>query len=231
MFSNRKYEQLFDRDSARVIAEAEFVECVFDNCAFSLTQHLLRRSTVRNVTFTDCVAINCRVGPAIIEDVTIDGFDTKDIFLAWSPFLQHVVLKGRIGTIKINSAPSFVETSQGVIDAFQVARDRYYESVDWALDISEAVFKDFSARGIPASLIRRDPYSQVVVTKAKASQRDWRARVPAWNTYWVDLIDMFLEREDDDHVLVAPKGIPKKRYTKLVDGLRNLQELGVAEPD
>ncbi|MDQ3281375.1 MAG: pentapeptide repeat-containing protein [Acidobacteriota bacterium] len=221
-----------DRDGARLIADSDFADCTFDNCAFSLTQDLLRRSTIRNVTFTNTIALNCNVGPAIIEDVSVDGLETGDILLAWSPFLKHVVFKARMGTIKINNVPAVANTSADIVDAFSMARREFYGDVDWALDISEAVFRDFTTRGIPASLIRRDPATQVVVRREKAERQEWRTRVSPSASYWLDVIDIFLAREgDDDHVLVAPKAIPRKRHLDLVHGLRQLQDLGIAEPD
>ena len=229
--SGEKFQQRFDRQGELIISDAEFVDCTFNNCAFSMTDQLPRRSIVRNTAFRNTVALNCNVGPAILEEVVIDGIETGDILLVWSPFLRHVVLRGNVGTLKVNSVPG-IESDPRAREEFRVARLDYYSSVDWAVDISEAAFKDCTLRGIPASKVRRDPRTQVVVRRETVSRQEWRSRVSPTASYWVDVIDIFLSRaEDDDLVLIAPKLVAAKRLSQLVGGLRHLQEIGVAELD
>jgi hypothetical protein len=103
--------------------------------------------------------------------------------------------------------------------------------VDWALDISEALFKEFDMHGVPARLVRRDPATQVIVTREKALQPGWRSKLDPSNTFWPFVIDLFLQDGEPDIVLVAPKGKRKKDYLSLLDGLNDLRQAGVAEPD
>ena len=56
-------------------------------------------------------------------------------------------------------------------------------------------------------------------------------RLPAaWG--WSTVIEMALEDDShDDILLVAPKAARKKKLTRLVDGIANLRDLGIAEHD
>jgi hypothetical protein len=228
----KAYANLTDRNGAIRIEDTRFTRCVFDNCAFSLTKDPDRSSMVANCEFIGCSCLhNCDIGPAVLEDVTVDGLKIDDLLLLWSPRLKHVTLRGRIGEVKINASAHYLDKSPELQEPFDRARDRFYAHVDWALDIAEAEFADFEAEGIPARLVRRDPRTQAIVTRAKALQPGWRKRLSRSNTHWPFVIDMFLEDERDDIVLVASKGKPKTEFQRLVDGLRELRDLGVAEPD
>ena len=82
---------------------------------------------------------------------------------------------------------------------------------------------------MPGELVRRDPATQVLVTRETALQGVWRA-LDLSATWW----DIALQHLIDDgriraHVLVAPKRHP--RYRRLLDGLKLLRDAGVAEPD
>jgi hypothetical protein len=113
-------------------------------------------------------------------------------------------------------------------NAFDEANAAYYAGVDWALDVSEAEFEEVDIRRVPARLIRRDPKTQVVVTRERAMEGRWR-ELDLSKTDWAGWIDMFLKDGDSDLVLVAPKR--DRKYRDLVDGLKALRDAGVAEPD
>jgi len=113
--------------------------------------------------------------------------------------------------------------------AFDRANAEYYAGCDWALDISRAEFKEMDIRGIPAKLIRRDPETQVVVTRAKALEGKWRT-LDLSDTWWATAIEFLLDhKKENDIVLVAPKG--HSQFEQFLAGLKLLREAGVAEPD
>lgn len=222
---------LFDVDSGALYENLSFERCVFTNCNLAMTKRLEKRSTVRNVRLVDCRMQGGTIGPAILEDVLVDGLSAGDLVRVWSPFFRRVTLRNRMGSLKINKAPHFVDRDPQLLRTFDDARAEFYASVDWALDISEAKFTLFEASGVPARLIRRDPATQAVVLGEKAADRTWRKKVARWNKYWPMFITASLDYGDPDVVLVAPKAAPKKRFQELVDGIQNLRDLGVAEPD
>jgi hypothetical protein len=230
-YENQTFEKLYDQDSGAVFENLVLGNCVFNNCALSLTKSPELRSTVRNVQLVNCVSVNCGIRSAVFENVTIDGLQTNDLLILWGPLFKHVTLKGKIGKIKINRIADFWSPHSEMQRPFDLARSRFYETVDWALDISEAHLKEFEMDGVPARLVRRDSATQVVVTREKALRSGWRERLSPSNTYWPFVIDMFVKDGEPDIVLVAPKGKRKREFTQLIEGLNELRQIGVAEPD
>jgi hypothetical protein len=113
--------------------------------------------------------------------------------------------------------------------AFDKANQKYYSKVDWALDISEALFLDCSLRTVPARLVRRDPETQVVVKREKVLTGSWRELRYVKDTRWEAELDGFLEQGLPDRVLVAPKR--DRRFQQHLDGLKALRDAGIAEAD
>jgi len=224
-------DSIFDRGGSHVIEGVRFEDCIFVNSAISLTEKIDRRSTVRNAKIIRCKSNGCHVGPVVLEDVTIDGLLTNDLLIIWGATFHHVTLKGDIGKLKINRWVDGVDRTEATQGPFDADRQALYQRIDWALDISQARFKEFDVEGIPAKLIRRDPESQVVVTRERALQEGWREQLSPSNTLWPFVIDLFLSDGVDDVVLVAPLGAPKPKRDRLLQGLKELRDLGVANPD
>lgn len=81
---------------------------------------------------------------------------------------------------------------------------------------------------MPARSVIRDPETQVIVTREKALQMEWKKVFPI-NTIWGLTIENIIEWNFPDQVLVAPKRHP--RFEDYLDGLKKLCDIGVAEPD
>ncbi len=161
----------------------------------------------------------------------IDGLLTNDLLIIWGATFKHVTLRGNIGKLKINRWVHHSDRTEATQGPFDADRQELYRQIDWALDISQARFKEFDVAGIPARLFRRDPESQVVVTRQRALQEGWREQLSSSNTLWPFVIDLFLSDGVDDVVLVAPLGAPKPKRDRLLQGLKELRDLGVANPD
>jgi hypothetical protein len=97
------------------------------------------------------------------------------------------------------------------------------------LDISQAKVRLLEISGIPARLIRRDASSQMIVTRERALQQNWRSQLSPENKHWPFSIDMFLSSGELDRVLVAPRLGPKKQTEQLLRDLHELRDLGVVE--
>jgi hypothetical protein len=214
--ADRKFLSLFDDKAASAISDLRFERCVFTNCVLADTKDPSKRSHVRNVQLADCSEVGCSVGPAILEDVLIDGLKTSDLFIIWGALFRHVILRGRVGSIKINALPDIDESKPDLVAPFQRARDEFYKKTDWAIDISDAVVSSFDATGIPARLFRRDPLSQAVVRRRNVEGAAWRKRVARGNP-WMDTIDVVFEDDPpEDTVLVAPKAARKAKFQAMV---------------
>ena len=230
-YRDREFRSFRDRDSGAVFSDIEFQRCRFVSCALSITFDPALRTTIRNIRLLDCSQVGCSLYPAIVEDVLIDGFDTDGQTVhTWGAVFNRVVLRGKIGRVMISSVVDVFGKSPEVQKAFDEANAKYYGGVELALDISQASFKelDLERSGVPARLIRRDPETQVVVTREKALGGEWRD-LPLNERLWNVTLDLFLQRNSPDVVLVAPKLHPK--FRRYLADLKLLQAAGVAEPD
>jgi hypothetical protein len=147
---------------------------------------------------------------------------------------RHVTLSGQIGSFRLNTViTSIVDDELREIQrTFDQSRREFYAETDWALDIRDAKFVTaFSLDGIPSRLVRRNSESQVVVTRERALDPAWRERLSPSNTLWPYMVDQVLLGSDEDRVLVAPMGAPKKKRDALLRELDELRESGVVVPD
>ncbi|MFC1878302.1 hypothetical protein ACFLZW_00165 [Chloroflexota bacterium] len=228
IFQDQEVHRFLDRNSGRVYSDLEFHNCRFIGSAISVTRKPMRRSTVRNVRLVDCEVTGCSVNTAIIENVVVDGLKTHTLLQTWGAVYNRVVLKGDIGRIMISSVVATGLAKPKQQQAFDKANASYYQTVGWALDISEARFDECDIRGLPSDLIVRDPETQVIIRREKALEGKWR-HLDLSKTYWKGWIELFLSSGEPDVILVAPKLSPK--FNDWLDGLKLLRDAGVAEPD
>lgn len=227
---NQTLTLLRDPDNGSTYENYHFNNCTFDNCSISTSRDVMRRATVKNVLLTSCASFNSIIGPTVFEEVTIRNFRVNDLLIMWAPLFKHVTISGKIvGGLKLNINAHFDDRSAELQRPFDEARIAFYNQVDWALDISEAVLSAAELHGVPAKLVRRDPETQAIVLRQKVVEDSWRARISEWNP-WPISIDFFLSYKQPDMVLVARKG-NRKKFRKDLDGLKELRDLGVVEPD
>lgn len=228
-YSQRKFVDLHDRNSARLFQNLHFLNCQFESCSLSFTKKPERRSIVRDVRIENCEVRGCMIYPAILQDIHVDGLKTYGMLTIWGAVFARVSLTGKIGGIKISPYVDPKQRTSTMQKRFDEANAAFYPSIDWALDISAAEFTDeIDIRGIPARLIRRDPKTQVVVTREKALEGTWR-QLDLSGTYWPTAIEFLLNRDDPDVVLVAPKH--HRTFGRLLQGLEQLREAGIADAD
>lgn len=219
----------YDRDSGREFSDITFEACSFQSCGVSITLNPALRSVVRNVRILNCSQKSCVLHCAKLHDVIVDGLETSDALFCRGALFEHVTFKGRIGEIVISPkvSPAFATMTQQ--RDFDEKADEFYSNVDWALDIREAEFEICDINGgLPARLIRRDPETQVIVTRERVLSGQWR-ELDLADTYWPSSLESFLKSGDTAQVLVAPKR--NKKFKKLLKGLQLLREAGFAEPE
>lgn len=228
-FESRYDRPLWPWQRGRSFEDAVFRRCVFENICLSLTRDPRRRSHVRNVTVTDCEVGSVGIGPVIVEDVQITNLKTRLLVQTWGAVFRHVTFSGKIGQVMFSPIVAPGNASPAEQQAFDQANAAFYETVDWALDIREAAFRDADLRGVPGNLVRRDPATQMLITREAALRGDWR-QLDLAKTHWPLSIRWFLEDSRlESIVLVAPKRAPD--FDRLLAGLMLLREAGVAEPD
>ena len=217
-------------------------DLVLRQCRFAMFQHPVQKSldarpTLRRLTVERCHFTASELGPLILEDALIDTIWIHRGM--WGPqkvvgcAFNRVVIRGRInGGVRFVPSMDWMlnrPLAPAVDDPFVRANQRYYEGVDWALDIGSAEFTgiEMSHCDIPARLIRRDPETQVVVTRDSVQRGDWRAASEGSSKVFA--IEDFLSAGLDDTVLVAP--IRSKYLEADVAAFRRLRDIGVALAD
>jgi hypothetical protein len=233
LYRDQVFENMYDQYSwpwqrSRELSNLDFKRCTFTSCALSVSNDPRRRTTCRNITLERCEC-NAIIYSAVFEDCMVDGLETSSALRAWYPVFKHVTLRGKIGDVRISyiAVPSNPSSREQL--AFEEVNGQYYESVDWALDISAAEFSGADFRGVPGHLVRRDPETQVLIRREKILENGWKD-VDLSGTYWETAIKLFIETTKmGSTVLVAPKRA--SNVTRLVAALHRLREAGIAEPD
>jgi hypothetical protein len=233
IFENQTFNFFRDRESRATFSDIEFHRCHFEDCAVSLTHNPEYRSTIRNVKVCDCSENSASVDTAIIEEVLVDSLKTSGLFQVFGAVFKHVVLRGKLGRMMINNdvlprGDVNIPYQYDNVNVFREANSKFYHDVDWALDISEAEFQELDIRGVPGRLIRRDPETQVLVTRQRILQGDWLG-LPFKERLTPFCLDFMLKQEIPDLVLVAPKR--HRNFRRLLEDLQLLRDAGVVEPD
>jgi hypothetical protein len=186
-------------------------------------------NVVRDVSLIDVTQINATLNTAALEEVTLHNLKrhgASPLFL-WGCVFKHVKLSGAISGIKINRSVGPQSPDQRKWDAATVA---FYKTVDWALDISEAKFKGgCSFEAIPGDLVRRNPETQILVTREKLAGADWERLDYGGTT--IDLaLSWFFSDSLFNSVVLAARSDSKwaKRDLAVLDMLRST---GIAEAD
>jgi hypothetical protein len=225
--SDKRTYRFFHR-SGSVVAGYEFRQCHFISCHTKILRDVNKRLTIQDIRLQNCQTTGCTLRSAVLKNVIVDGLQTDGLLQTWGVAFSNVILKGKLGRLMISPKffPGIVKPE--IQQAYIESNMEFYTRIDWALDISEAKFMECDIRGIPSKLIRRDPESQVVISREKAIEGGWR-KIDLSHTYWPTAIELFLNRNEPDRVLVAPKAHP--RYWHLLDGLKKLREAKITEPD
>jgi hypothetical protein len=122
---------------------------------------------------------------------------------------RRTTIAGTVGGIVWNPAGPL-----GLPNDDEADRARaFYADVDWALDVTDARFRSVPTLryGPPGALIRRDPATQPLVTRARASAA-LEATGRESGVWWVVLDQLVKSAWPDDAVLILGLGGTKRRY-------------------
>jgi hypothetical protein len=212
-----------------------FVKCEFNSC--SLSHHIYSpesRTVLHNISLVNCHQRSCDIGPAILENVLIDGLTTHGLLLVDGAVYDRVVLKGKIGRIFCRNSFPICGDDRKIIKeadlekAFTKANREFYAGLEsFALDISNADFQECDIRDIPVDLIRINQETQVKVRREKAERLDFED-MDFMNTGFGVAIRFMLDSDNDGVVLVAGKE-NKRRFSAEMHVIDTLRKRGMAE--
>ncbi len=238
-FKGKTFGSLRDRDSGRTFSGFSFVDCHFQSCLiYCEFAELERRTRVTNIEARSCSHAGCGLKGGIVEDVLVENFKTAKMFDTRGTVFKHVTFKGKNGRLMFSDLFDlpFKGKTTSLQRTFEKANAEYYSTVDWALDIKEAEFDDFDCRGVPSRLVRRNPETQMMLTKERVLAN--KDTIGVGGEHWEGMIKLFL---DDSLGFASPAGdaiyvVPRKPprgfdRQSLVAGIEALRRAGVAEPD
>ena len=225
-FEKQSFDGYSDFDSGGVFEGYRFTRCEFDAVELSNAQRPDLRSTLRNCHLERCIVRqNCSINPAIVEDCVVDGLETRGLVFVRGAVFKHVVLKGKVGRFIVHW-PWGAGSDPGC--PFSAANAEYYRGVDWALDLTQCEAKELQLSGVPGRLIRRDPTTQILVTRERALAVDWRS-LPLGGSPYAASLELLTRCGDDARVLIAPHR--DRSFQACIQAQKVLRDAGVAEPD
>jgi hypothetical protein len=227
-FEKQDIHGYHDPDRIVTVADMEFAKCKITGSGFGYrhSPDFSLRSSAKNIRLVGCHVRKCLIGPALLEDIYIENLNS-DLTIVWGALFKHVSIKGRCDKLMIHGANDSGMFGRELTQYWALC-DEFYETVDWALDISEAEFNDFCirTRGVPTHLVRRDPETQAVIRRDKAIDGKWRNLGVSSLTQI--FFKEFLRDELPSFILVAPKR-HKQDFKEVIEDIRRLRDAGIAE--
>ena len=172
----------------------------------------------------DCVLERCGMGVVEIRSTTLKDI-RGDLLICWGTLFDRVKIVGRFEKLMLHGIQS-TRASEMELNRHAKRRMKFYADVPWALDISEALFDDFSIRtnAVPLERVILDPKSQFVL------RRERFEAVPlsslGVSAYTKAVVQAMLDERVGSALLVAPR-----LDSKLFDAVRmdaaRLAELGL----
>jgi len=203
----------------RTLQDLEFVKCEFVGEGLATYGRAVNRSAARDIRLKNC-RVNSFFGiGAIFDDVSVDGLlTTRHPVILSACALRHVVIKGKCGRFLFNRQICHDDDRRNA--EFIADNDELYRNLDWALDITDADFSAFEIRAsIPPRLIRRNPDSHFIMSRAVALSNEWKNYEPS-GAFQIG-VSMFLESGADEELFVAARR--SKHFEAELNFLRRLK--------
>lgn len=225
--ADEHFELFKDSDGSLALENMKISTCIFDNCLFSKYTDTGKRSRIENVIASKCKFIGCQIGPGLFSKCLLVDSSASDLVIFWGAIFNEVTLSGRVPPIKINTIINLVP-DKNIQSKYDLSRLHHYQSIDWAIDISNARFTVFESRGIPARLFRLDLDTQAVVRRQNLSGL---AEISFLETNaWFPWIRSFKNNNGEDLILATPLSKSKKVRDHFLAGLAELRAAGIADP-
>ncbi|RJQ82057.1 hypothetical protein D5S17_03815 [Pseudonocardiaceae bacterium YIM PH 21723] len=206
-------------ENSKVIADLDFDRCTFEGGVIMQAEPSPDYGVVvRNVSLTKCKGNSIQLFGVRFEDVTVDTFRHPRMIDLQSCVLKHVVLRGNVGSVRISQMSD--EDARAVLAP---AAAKLYEDVDWALDITEAEFSDAEFWDLPGHLVKRNPETQFLLSRAAAASAD----TGDLSSYGQIVVERAADSVYETSVAAAP--VRSKYFEDYLGDLRKLRELGIAE--
>lgn len=222
----------YQATAGTVVQDIRLEQCEIFGCRVEISPDPRRRPLFRDVAVVDAAVSPAELGAAAIEESTVQNVRTfGELLRVEGCVFRHVTIRGDLEMAIIDNRidPRY---PPGLASVYERANAEYYAELEasgeWALDISEAS-GSFEIRGIPASVIRRDPETQIVMTFEQALTTDWASLSVPGASSVLGQIHLLLSNGWRDVVLIAQRGT--KDFKQDLKILRKVQAMGAALPD
>lgn len=201
---------------------------LFEKCHFAASSDAVRSTDAQPIQLSDVTLRSCRVsGGGLrgvhLRDCVVDGLRVTGLPQLLGNIYEHVTLTGEINQLLIETELPTVHDPE----PFYRAAEETYRELDWALDIREVDSPDFDIRGVPSRLVRIDPSTQGVATRAAATEGAWRD-IDLTGTHFAISLRLLAKYDWDDMILVAPR--TGKNASRAAEAIATLRDKGIVEP-
>ncbi|MEV4351342.1 hypothetical protein AB0J83_43355 [Actinoplanes sp. NPDC049596] len=203
--------------AGRTFADLELVRCEFTASHLANYDDPGLSLVVRDVVARRPVVKRSGVHGVRFENVLVEGL-TGTLTQPAGCVFRHVTLRGRSGALMIVGPNDGLPPE--VQQAFTDAIVKYYQDVDWALDITEAEFDTADLYYLPGDLVRRDPETQFLLRRPDAVPEN----LPAYASI---ALSRFESTPFDTIVAVAPKR--SKNFAEIKEHYQELRVRGLAD--
>jgi hypothetical protein len=170
--------------------------------------------------------------------VLFQNIKNSDLIRMGGIIFNKVTFRGKFDKWLLSSSHvSMVIDYNSISDEECKILDKYvqdqYKNIEWALDISEAEFKECDLRGnIPANLIKYNPDSQMLIKFDKVMKSNFsnNAKIMGSPGGYAELFCKRVLRYESDTIIVASVR-NKKEFEKDMKAINILREEGIAELD
>ncbi|MFB7339176.1 hypothetical protein ACFCZ6_03870 [Streptomyces hydrogenans] len=205
--------------SPRSLGGVDLVRCTLTGGSLVQYEDAEYGLSVYDVSLRDCradgVLHGVRFSDVSVHDVASGGRITPAACV-----FRHVTLSGRIP--RLMTLPAHHSLPPEVREAFQKGAERFYDEVDWALDITAATFSEAEFSGIPGHLVRRDPETQFLLHRDRAEAADPEGFSRGARSY----LTSARRSPYPTMVIVAPR---RSRYfTSMLEDLESLRTARIA---
>jgi hypothetical protein len=238
-YNKIKFDSEFCPDD-KVIENKRFLECEFSNCFLSYPLNLIpeSRTSIRDCIFknTSVQSRSCFQQKGYLQNVIFENMKSDELLRISGIVFNEVILKGKFDRLLLKSDHSgmminhpergidFVTDEEcAVLNAYS---EKEYQKIGWALDISEAEFKECDLHpSVPAHLVKRNPETQVLIKYDRIIEIKWK-EIDAIRSgdanYWCSIT----EKNKRDSIFVAPQR-NKKRFDEYMQSFKILRDEGI----
>ena len=219
------------------VRDRRFVKCDFQACRLSVPYTAVpeERTRIINCSFESCTFSGSTFqSKGLLQQVLLHNIAHVDYMAIGGVIFDRVTFKGRFDRWILDSDHrGMVVDFRAVTDEECAALDGHaqaaYRTIEWALDISDAEFKECELRpSVPAHLVKRNPETQMLMRHDKVVNSRWQEN-PALRGNRAEVFCRWVARTyQRDTIIVAPVR-NKKLCAEYLEGMKILRGEGIGE--